>query len=523
MASWRRSYLQFLFQAIGLPFLPRYDDFLTKVRWKIDDRHEVTFIGLGAYDVVTLNKEDNETEYQKYILGYLPENNQWNYTTGAVYKSYRENSYTTLVISRNVLHNEAFKYRNNDASVEAGKLLQYSSTETENKVRLENTLRKGSWKAVYGAGVESATYSTGTFNRLPFNTVIDYSSSVDLFKYGIFGQLSRSFFAEKLSLSAGLRADANSYSRAMANPADQISPRISVSYALSDHFRLNANLGRYHQLPPYTVLGYRDNTGSLVNRNTAKYVRCDHLVAGLEYTTGKLLRISVEAFRKLYSRYPFNLRDSISIANQGNDFGVIGNVPVSSDNRGRSEGFEVALQQKFTGRLYGILAYTFLNSEFQDYQGKYTASSWDFRHTVSLTGGYYFKKNWEVGARFRYNSGQPYTPYDTLNSLRASNWDVTGQPLPDRTRINASTSGVFQQLDIRVDKKYFFSKWSLDVYLDIQNLFNYQTSQQPFLTAELDENGQPVADPDIPGNYKANLIPNSTGSRIPTIGLVAEF
>jgi hypothetical protein len=74
-----------------------------------------------------------------------------------------------------------------------------------------------------------------------------------------------------------------------------------------------------------------------------------------------------------------------------------------------------------------------------------------------------------------------------------------------------------------VDKKYFFSKWSLDLYLDIQNFFGVKTIQQPFLTAQLDENGVPVSDPNHPGSYKANLIENASGSRIPTIGFVAEF
>jgi hypothetical protein len=225
----------------------------------------------------------------------------------------------------------------------------------------------------------------------------------------------------------------------------------------------------------------------------------------------------------MYSRYPFDLRDSVSLANLGNDFGVIGNVPVSSDNEGISTGVELSVQQKFNGHLYGIFAYTFLRSEFQDINGNYIPSSWDYRHTVSLTGGYYFKRNWEVGARFRYNSGQPYTPYDTVASLQSSNWDITGQAIPDRSRINSAVTGQFRQVDIRVDKKYFFKKWSLDLYLDIQNLLGSKTVQQPFLTAELDANGSPVPDTGNPGSYKSNFIENASGTRIPTIGFVAEF
>ncbi len=523
IASWRRSYLQFLFQALGLPFLPRYDDFLFKTKYRIDAKNEVSFIGLGAFDVVTLNKKDNETDYQKYILGYIPENQQWNYTVGAVYKHYREKSYTTLVISRNALQNSALKYQNNDASSEANKLLDYTSRETENKFRIENTARLGIFKVTFGAGLEDATYSTTTFNRVPYVGTVDYASSVNLFKFGLFGQVSGRFLNEKLTASFGFRTDGNTYSDQMLRAWEQFSPRLSLSYALTEHFRINGNVGRYYQLPPYTVLGYQDSTATFVNKNVARYMQCDHAVAGLEYTSDKFLRITVEGFYKGYSQYPFNLRDSISIANQGNDFGVIGNTPVSADNQGRSTGMEFMVQQKFSGKFYGILAYTFLSSQFQDYSGNYSSSSWDFRHTLSITGGYYFKRNWELGARLRYNSGQPYTPYNVPASMIAANWDVTGQGIPDKSQLNSQLTGAFRQLDVRVDKKYFFAKWSLNLYLDIQNLLNAKTQLPPFLSVQRDASGAPILDPAVPGSYLPLYIANQSGSVIPTFGFIVEF
>jgi len=55
IASYRRSYLQFLFSALGLPFLPIYNDFQFKYKIKPDNKNEFTFIGLGAYDNFKLN------------------------------------------------------------------------------------------------------------------------------------------------------------------------------------------------------------------------------------------------------------------------------------------------------------------------------------------------------------------------------------------------------------------------------------------------------------------------------------
>lgn len=76
--SARRSYLQFLFKALQLPFLPTYNDFQFKTKLNLNDKNELTIIGLGALDNLVLNLDANETEDQKYILGNLPENDQWN-------------------------------------------------------------------------------------------------------------------------------------------------------------------------------------------------------------------------------------------------------------------------------------------------------------------------------------------------------------------------------------------------------------------------------------------------------------
>jgi hypothetical protein len=118
-----------------LPFLPTYNDFQFKSRTRIDEKREFSIVGLGAIDQFRLNLNANETEEQRYILDYLPINEQWNYTIGAVYKRYRENSYDTWVVSRNYLNNSAFKYRNND--IEDIRTIDYESAEIENNSGLK--------------------------------------------------------------------------------------------------------------------------------------------------------------------------------------------------------------------------------------------------------------------------------------------------------------------------------------------------------------------------------------------------
>ena len=522
IASWRRSYLQFLFEALGLPFLPKYDDFQFKTEIKPDQNNVIEIIGLGAIDKVTLNEDVEMNEENEYILSQIPTNQQYNYTLGGRWRHFRDNTYYTAVLSRNYLNNKAQKYIDNDDSSEANKLLDYRSTEAETKMRLEQTSRHGGYKINIGTGLEYAEYTTNTFQKLANSVVLNYASTLDLFKYSIFGQVSKRFFNEYLDVSMGLRMDGNNFNKEMANPLNQISSVLSLSYTLSPKTSINFNTGLYHQLPAYTTLGYRDNNGNLVN-NDAKYIRSRHIILGLEYNTSSNSRLTIEGFYKFYTQYPLDLIDSISLANKGSDFGVIGNAPVTFINEGRSYGVEFFFQQKLFNNFYGLLSYTFVKSEFQNLGDDFTPSAWDYNHMLSITGGKILNRGWEIGAKFRFNSGSPYTPYDVQTSALKSNYDVTNAGIPDNTKLNTLRFEPFYQFDIRVDKKYNFKKWTLDIYLDIQNLTNNTSKGQPYFSVERDPEGNPITDPNNPNAYIPRFIENTAGTIIPGIGVVLEF
>lgn len=531
--SARRSYLQFLFSALKLPILPTYNDFQYKVNVKINNKNKLTFIGLGAIDQFALNQKVNEKvtdssqiEYNSYIINNLPIQNQWNYTVGVNWLHYSKNSYQNLVVSRNMLNNSSYRYK--DLIEEPQNLLlNYKSFEAENKIRFEHTYNKNGWRVNAGLGYELAHYYNSTYNKITYMGMpftIDYQSDLYLHKMAAFGQVSRTFFNERLNLSAGLRTDINSYSKSMMNPLDQLSPMFSASYRLNEQWAINMNIARYHQLPAYTILGYRDASGVLKNKeNELKYISADHFVLGGEYLTKKSSRFTLEGFYKSYDKYPYSIKDSISLANIGSDFGVVGNEEVKSISTGRSYGFEFLYQQKLYKGFYAILAYTFVRSEFKNRNNVYLPTSWDSRNIVSFTGGKIFKKGWQFGFRWLYSGGSPYTPYDIATSSLKANWDINGQGLLDFSQLNAKREAAFHQLNVRVDKKIFLDKFSMNFYLDIQNLYGYKTKVAPILLVEKDANGTPITDPNDPTRYKTKLIDRTSGIVQPTIGIIIEF
>ena len=205
--SARRSYLQFLFSVLELPFLPTFTDTQFKVRTRFDKKNELTFIGLGALDHSELNLDiENPDEQQQYILSELPVNEQWSYTLGAVYKHYSENSYQTLVLSRSHLNNGAYKYFENDDSSEDNKILDYSSEEIENKLRIEDNIRRDGFRLNFGANLDFVTYTNSTQQKRFYAGEIlnvDYNTNLNLVKWGLFAQASKNVLNERLSLSAG--------------------------------------------------------------------------------------------------------------------------------------------------------------------------------------------------------------------------------------------------------------------------------------------------------------------------------
>jgi hypothetical protein len=525
--SVRRSYLKYLFSALKLPFLPTYTDFQVKYKIRLDSKNELTIIGLGAKDDFSLNLKANETDFQRYILDYIPVQKQYSYVAGVVLKHFRDNGYDTWVLSRNYLNNSQYKYLNN-VETNANKILDYKSGEGEIKARYERTIlgEKG-FRLTYGAGTEYAHYRNSTYKLIYFGNLqneINYNTNLKLFKYGAFGQISKSYLNEKLSLSLGVRTDGNTYSAVMSNPVSQISPRFSASYNLINKLNLTLSTGRFFQLPPYTALGYSNSGGVFINKqNNLKYMVADHYVAGLELVPSENVQVTLEGFYKNYSHYPFSVRDSVPLSSKSADYGIFGDEELTSTSNGRAYGMELLARLKEVRRINLVFSYTYVRSEFRGLGLGLIPSSWDNKHLINLTGAKKFDHNWEIGLKWRFVGGAPYTPYDYQKSSYKVAWDLQGQGYLDYTMFNTLRLRAFHQLDIRVDKQYFFTGWSLMFYADVQNVYNFKADQPPLLVRITDSNGMPVTDPANLLKYNLKYIDNSAGTVLPTIGIIIEI
>jgi hypothetical protein len=316
------------------------------------------------------------------------------------------------------------------------------------------------------------------------------------------------------------------------NLVNQLSPRFSASYMLTKGWYLNFNTGRFYQMPPYTAMGYQDAEGTMVNQPGIKYIRSDHLVAGVEWLPDNESKVSVEGFYKKYNNYPFSLIDSISLASKGADFGFFGNEPVESVAEGRAFGAEFLYRNRDLFGTNLTISYTLVRSETNPKKESLTSlgwipTAWDNVHLLNIYGFRKFKKNWQVGFKWRFVGGQPYTPYDYYTSSLVDYWDVTGFPAFDYDLYNQLRFEPFHQLDLRIDKEWYFSRITINLYADVQNVYNYKSTSSTFLVQEKDAEGNPIienpSDPPELQRYRMKELESAAGTVLPTIGIIIEF
>lgn len=521
--SVRQSYLQLLFKVLGLPFLPNYIDGQFKIKTRLSDRDEIVLLGLTGIDRMKLNT-DEKGEDAEYMLSYLPRIEQQTFTIGAAYKHYAGKNVQTVSLGYNYLANQNLKYRNNDDSSVDNLTLDLSSHEQKVSLRAENRTFGERWAFVEGVEAYYAKYDDNTFQRLYRSggqVLLRQNTDLGIMGWGTFASARYKTTDERLTATLGLRFDGCDYSSAMARFWETVSPTLSLSYRVLPQLAVNAAVGMYHQLPAYTALGYTDETGAYVNKSL-KYMRVVNANLGTEWNISRQVVVSVEGFFKRYSRVPLSVVDGIPLACKGNDYGVVGNELLVPEADGRAYGVEASMRWQVAGKLTSVASFTFFRSEYRSGSGaEYIASAWDNRFIANVSGTYELPRNWSIGAKLSAIGGSPFTPYDEDKSSLVEAWDVQGRPYYDYTRYNTGRLDAFAQLDVRVDKNYYFKGWRLGIYLDLQNVTKSVLRQPDVLmsTGVVENPEAPLAEQ----RYKMKYIKQESGTLLPTIGLTVEF
>jgi hypothetical protein len=458
LLSARRSYLDFIFNAAGFGFVPEYSSFQAKATYDLNKNNFFTFNGVGNIDNVNFN---NNTETQKQDNENILKNNQWGYVAAFELKSLLSpKSYTLLNLTRNYT---SFDYSGRNAAFE--ETFKNRSYEGETGFKGEfNWLPDLSRQITFGGEGKIVSFRneimrdadtlymidplTGQRQILP---PVSFNNDDRSFKGALFFQITQKLFGF-VRLNAGLRYDYFEY----INDKNYISPRISASIAVLRNLNLNFSYGIFYQSPAYISI-----VSDPGNRNL-KDIRADHYIAGLEYFPNKDTKASVEIYYKKYDNYPSSVyRPYLILANNGGDYQTSQTFviePLISCGNGYTKGVEFFFQKTLTSNIYGTVNVSLFRARYTALDGIERDGDYDNEALTTITGGYILGKGWEISSKFRFAGGRPYTPINPADGTQLVSEYNTGR-LPN-----------YYSLDVRAQKVWNFSKWTLITYVDIQNI-----------------------------------------------------
>lgn len=454
--SVRRSYLDFIFNAAGFNFVPQYYDALTKFTYNLDAKNKISYLFIGAFDNVKFNNETSEDRYDNSrILG----SDQNTYVTGVSFRHLFGKGFFNITLGRNFtdydsaqrdsLLNPIFLNKSREGENELKGDLVYKLSETSELnfgasiklIKFSADIKLPSFVTSFGEQLSLSSLRTKN-NYTKINSYLQYSDA----------------FFKKLRFSFGARAD---YFDGIENKL-YLSPRLSFSYIISELATLNLSMGVYHQSPSYIWLA------AIPSNKNLKAVQVNQLVLGYERNLREDIRMKLEGFYKKYSDYPASLtRPYLVLANTGAGFGggddnfsSFGFEPLVSGGEGNVKGIEFSMQKKSSDTPhYALLSVTYSQARFTGVDGVERAGTYDQRWIMNLTGGYIFNKKWEASVKFRFATGNPYTPFNNNGTQSVANY-------------NTARFKEFHSLDLRVDRRWDFETWTLITYLDIQNIYN---------------------------------------------------
>ncbi|MGE5797689.1 MAG: TonB-dependent receptor [Ignavibacteria bacterium] len=454
--SANRSYIDLIVNQLeeGSP-LPRYGDMQGKIVYDLDKENRLTLLDVFSIDEIYMDK-DKGVEHDANMYGATDGITN---TAGANW----QHIWSSIGFSNTSIAHTFTKY-DKDYSKTVSQRQFYTNNSEENIFRLRNVnyLKLNNLNSIeFGSDISAMFIDYDTFygeydDQFGNTTPALYTGSrMEGYKLGAFA-VHHFNFLESFSLDYGLRADYFTY-----NSNLNISPRASLTYHSDQKTSFSIGAGLFHQNIPNNILVQSESFKSL------KTPMAVHYTAGFSRTLWNAARLTVELYYKDYYSFPVNpSQPAMFLFDQVQVYGIFwSNTALEDNGRASAKGVEVTLQKKLAEDFYGLVSGSFSNSSYKDYSGNWHNRIYDNKFNFNLEGGYIPSNDWEFKIRWIYAGGAPYTPLDYEASKNA------GVEIWDLNRINSERLPDYHSMNIRIDKRFYFSSSSLLVYFSVWNVY----------------------------------------------------
>ncbi|MBI3110295.1 MAG: TonB-dependent receptor [Ignavibacteriales bacterium] len=292
------------------------------------------------------------------------------------------------------------------------------------------------------------------------------------------------------------------------DPSHLLLPRVSFSFPVNDRTVFYAMYGKYAQLPELNRLydGVRFLASRISPQTRVGYALSTSGGMGFLVKPERTTQYEVGIRQILFDNFAFtatgfykDLKDQIQLNRVTNDLGVPLFVSYGNPAFGTVKGLELTLELRRTNRLRANVNYTLSDargtasnpvSSFSavsaDAAGRFPSFINQLDYNQTHRGTIMLDYRWGNGeggkilqgfganAVLTFNSGHPYTKGEEPEELGQSNpWNVgmASVHLPAEPINSSSTPWVFN-VDLSLNKVFFFDDFTGELYVNVFNLFD---------------------------------------------------
>jgi hypothetical protein len=431
----RMSYMDLLLEDMvednedGIEFtqFPRYTDYQGKYLWQFQDGSRIRIQATGASDDMEVNlASDSKAAQNEPVLIGTHSNDTAYHSQGVVWENTPGSNVPTLAVG----------HMNTETSAQA-------ATAGDWDVETDIWYAKGRW--VQPLGTEHLVALGGQVSNLSvdynlnfrdtgcteFDVDCSYTDSDQLSSDAQVEVTSKQLYIEEnwypnelFAITAGLSGQHEDY----LNEAF-LEPRLRIEYAPQPNWTYIAGLGRYHQMPSLIQVE------KVFGNPQLSHFDATHYVAGIEHIGMNGWEWKSEVYYKAID----NLVSSDPLTRYNNT------------GEGKAAGVELLLRKIRTNRWSGWLSLALSKAERTN---TVTGESFPFEYdqpvSVTLVGNYHINDKWEIGAKWWYHSGAPYTPI--IGSTADPERD--GRFIPVYGDINSERMPNYHRLDLRLNRRF---------------------------------------------------------------------
>ena len=454
--SARRSYLDLILdlmnEKVGLPL---YSDVQGKVVYDLSPNNKISIIDVFSYDNQKMDQADAADNKNNIFTDYKYYTNtagiDWQYLWG-------KSGYSNTSFAHTYSKTNGKFFQTRDGKL----LLDNNSLEQEFKFRNTNHwLASSSFKLEFGIDAKGISTDYNQFYNEyqdlfgQKTNALRLNNKINTYKVGAFVNSNWELFPG-FTFSPGARVDYYEY-----NKTTNVSPRISLSYAINEATSLTGTFGIFYQNVPCVIVAQNDAFRNLKNPKSYQYI------LGLNHLLTESTRLTVEVYKKDYSDFPMDpTQPNLFLFDQAVTENLfLTHSSLISSGQADSKGIEITIQKKMAKDFYGLVAASYSQARYKGLDDAWYNRVYDNRFNFAIEGGYKPNEGWEFSLRWLYAGGAPYTPFDEDASRKAIKGVI------DENKVNSQRLPDFHSLNIRADKRFHFEKTTMIIYLSVWNAY----------------------------------------------------